>query len=559
MAEREAVGIILSGASTESADCQLYDYAERGKIREGMFLLIPRGEERGILVRVAKMIPQNEYYTKGDAWSEARRKRLPIPDQIARQYEVCELEILGEVPRLRSVTNPPYAGEEVIKIDVSKNPRLIFEVDQRTPGIVWYGSLIGYENAPIPLTIEGIPMHMAVFGTTGSGKSHNVGSLIERFVTIYDNENSILSLPLLIIDANADYIDYVEYFEKTDSFGAASNITRYVFPNSPEARIKKRHTRQLGINLNYIGPRDLAEIIVQYYHGGERNELQVSAIESLLDRLQDRLVIARPQNNQWDYQRIFTSEEMFRSALDNLDDMEEEHLVHSQTKPAVERALRKFREIDSPEFRLLSTSPQLGFDFVDRLTKEREIDIIDFSADGAPGVSLALKQLVMSYLAAILYSRFTQYKIKREERYLVFIIEEAQNYAPNLSVYDVGYSLAREKLAIIATQGRKFGLSLCLISQRPSFVDPVVLSMCNSFFVHRVSPEDVSFVDKVTGGLPRSLGRKLTQLEQGELIVHGQMNKVPIPFLIKAPARNHDIGHRYGQTNVLEGLRRLKR
>lgn len=559
MAEREAVGVVLSGASTESAACQLYDYAERGKIREGMFLLIPRGENRGILVRVAKIIPSNEYYTIGDAWSEARRKRLPIPDQIARQYEVCELEILGEVPRLRSVSIPPYAGEEVVKIDVSRSPEQIFEVNQQTPGIIWFGSLVGYENSPIPLTIEGIPMHFAVFGTTGSGKSHNVGSLIERLVSIYDTESSILSLPMLIVDANADYIDYVEYFEKTERFGATPDITRYVFPNSPEARIRKRHTRQLAIDLNFIGRRDLAEIIVQYYHGGERNELQVSAIDALIDRLEDRRMIARPQNNQGDYQRIFTTDQTFNAALDHLYQMQEEGLVHSQTRPAVERALRKFREIDSPECRLLSTAPQLGFDFVDRLTQNREIALIDFSADGAPGVSLALKQLVMSYLAAILYTRFTYYKIGREERYLVFIIEEAQNYVPNLSVYDVGYSLAREKLAIIATQGRKFGLSLCLISQRPSFVDPVVLSMCNSFFIHRVSPQDVSFVERATGGLPASLARRLTQLEQGELIVHGQMNKVPIPFLIKAPPRNPDIGHRYGTTNVLEGLRRLRR
>jgi hypothetical protein len=524
-----------------------------------MFLLIPRGEGHGILVRVAKMIPSNEYYTIGDAWSEARRKQLPIPDQIARQYEVCELEILGEVPRLHRVSTPPYAGEKVVKIDISTNPEMIFEVNQRTPGIIWYGSLVGYENSPIPLTIEGIPMHTAVFGTTGSGKSYDVGSLIEKLVNIYDTENSILSLPMLIIDANADYIDYVEYFEKTEKFGAAPDITRYVFPSSPEARIRKRHTRQLAINLNYIGRRDLAEIIVLYYHGGERNELQVSAIEALIDRLEDRRVIARPQNDQGDYQRIFATDQTFISALDHLDQMQSEGLVHSQTKPAVERALRKFREIDSPEFRLLSTTPQLGFDFIDRLTKNREIAIIDFSADGAPGISPTLKQLVISYLAAILYTRFTQYKISREERYLIFMIEEAQNYVPNLSVYDVGYSLAREKLAIIATQGRKFGLSLFLVSQRPSFVDPVVLSMCNSFFIHRVSPQDVSFVEKVTGGLPGSLARRLTQLEQGELIVHGQMNQVQIPFLIKASSRNTEIGHRYGTTNVLEGLRRLRK
>lgn len=559
MAEREAVGVVLSGASTESADCQLYDCAEHGKIREGMFLLIQRDEARGILVRVAKIIPSNEYYTKGDAWSEARRKRLPIPAQVARQYEVCELEILGEVPGLHTVATPPYAGEEVVKIDVSRDPKLIFGVNQQEPGIVWYGSLVGYENAPIPLTIEGIPMHFAVFGTTGSGKSYGVGALIEKLVNIYDTESSILSLPMLIVDSNADYIDYVEHFEKTEQFGAAPNITRYVFPNSSKARIRERHMRQLAINLNFLGRRDLAEIVVQYYHGGERNELQVSAIESLIDRLEDRGVIARPQNNQGDYQRIFTTDNMFNAALNHLDEMEKEGLVHSQTRPAVERALRKFREIDSSQYHLLSTSPQLDFDFVDLLTQNREIAIIDFSTEGAPGVSLALKQLVMSYLAAVLYSRFTQYKIERQERYLVFIIEEAQNYVPNLSVYDVGYSLAREKLAIIATQGRKFGLSLCLISQRPSFLDPVVLSMCNSFFIHRISPQDVLFVEKVTGGLPASLARRLTQLERGELIMHGQMSKVPIPFLVRAPERDPSIGHRYGQTKVLEGLRHLKR
>lgn len=559
MTESEAIGVILSGGSTESVDCQLYESAERGKIREGMFLIIPRGEGRGILVRVAKMTPSNEYYTKGDAWSEARRKRLPIPGQIARQYEVCELEILGEVPRLRSVSTPPYAGEEVARIDVSKNPELIFEVDQRTPGIIWYGSLVGYDKSPIPLTIEGIPMHLAVFGTTGSGKSHNVGTLIEKLTTIYDSESSILSLPMLIIDSNADYIDYVEYFEKTGKFGATPNITRYVFPNSPEARIKKRHTRQLGINLNCLGRRDLAELIVLYYHGGERNELQISGIDSLLDRMEDNRTIARPQNREGDYHRIFATEEMFGNALNELDAMERDRLIHPQTRPAVERALRKFREIDLSEYRLFSTTPQLGFEFVDQLTQSREIAIIDFSADGAPGVSLALKQLVMSYLAALLYSRFTDYKTRRDERYLVFVIEEAQNYIPNLSQYDVGYSLARDKLSIIATQGRKFGLSLCLISQRPSFVDPVVLSMCNTFFIHRVSPQDVTFVERVTGGLAGSLRRRLTQLEQGELIIHGQMNKVPIPFLIKAPPRNPEIGHRYGSTNVLEGLRRTKK
>jgi hypothetical protein len=136
-------------------------------------------------------------------------------------------------------------------------------------------------------------------------------------------------------------------------------------------------------------------------------------------------------------------------------------------------------------------------------------------------------------------------------------MEEAQNYCPNLSVYNVGYSLAREKLSQIATQGRKFGLSLCLISQRPSFIDPIVLSMCNTFFIHRISPEDIPFVKRACGGLPSALERRLTTLERGEVIVTGQMNVVPFPLLVNVPSR--EIPHTFGKTDVLAALKRMAR
>jgi len=117
-------------------------------------------------------------------------------------------------------------------------------------------------------------------------------------------------------------------------------------------------------------------------------------------------------------------------------------------------------------------------------------------------------------------------------------------------VQHIGSSLAKTKLSAIATQGRKFGLSLCLISQRPSFVDEIILSMCNTFFIHRISPEDVHFVRGVTGGLPDSLARRLTNLSQGECIVTGQMNRLPFPVLVQGPERM-EILHTAGKTDVV--------
>jgi len=545
----EPIGVILTEASTVAAKCQLYEHAEKGRVSEGMFLLVETTGERRILARVARIVPENEFFVAGDAWTEARRKQQNIPYQLARKYEICELELLGEIPQLTEISIPPYAGDQVFRIDVSTSLDEIFGITNKE-GILWFGTLLGYENAPIPLTIEGIPMHSAVFGVTGSGKSYDVGALIEKLVKIYAGENSILAIPMLIIDANADYIDYFQHFDEKGHFGSSPSITRYVFPNSPEMKMFRKNVKPIAINLNNLLRRDLAELLVQYYSGGEKNELQVAGIETLIEHMTIRGDIAEN-----DHQSVFVDLDTFHRAKARLNELKPD-IIHAATAAAIGRGLDKFQEIEN-QYRLLSTSPRIENDFIDDLTKNRGIAIIDFSADAAPGIPLSLKQLVISYISSILFQRFTDYKVKRDERYLLFVMEEAQNYCPNLPVYNVGYSLAREKLSLIATQGRKFGLSLCLVSQRPSFLDPIVLSMCNTFFIHRISPEDVGFVKRVCGGLPSALERRLTTLERGEVIVTGQMNMVPFPLLIKVPPR--EIPHTFGKTDVLGALKRLAR
>jgi DNA helicase HerA-like ATPase len=199
----------------------------------------------------------------------------------------------------------------------------------------------------------------------------------------------------------------------------------------------------------------------------------------------------------------------------------------------------------------------MNINFIDEITSKGGVAIFDFSADGAPGVDLKTKQFVMTYLATLLFNQFTEYKLKKEDRYLLLIIEEAQNFVPDRS-YPVSSSLAHTKLSAIATQGRKFGLSLCLISQRPSFVDRVVLSMCNTFFIHRVSPEDVNFVRTACGGLPQSLATRLTTMNTGDVIITGQMLPVPFPLLCHILESDRKVKPTIGKTNVCERLAQLR-
>jgi hypothetical protein len=557
---KEYVGVILSGSTTTEAACQLLESAEKGGIKEGMLLLVESGR-RKLLARVAQIIPYNAFFTEGDPWSEARRKGFPIPEEIARKYEVCKLDLLIEIPRAE-IKNPPQPNDRVLRIDPKVHEKDIFGVSMGKSKHVWIGTLAGYEKeiAPIPLYVENIPMHMAIFGVTGSGKSYTTGALIEKFASIPIGRNKKISYPMIIVDAHGDYTDYVNYVANGGRLGDIGWIRRYVFPNAfirTDIRRLGKFVQPISINLDLVSSRELAEIIILFYKGTtEGAELQVDGIDTLFERM---------KANGYTIQDLFIHN--FDDLLDELDTYANETRMHPGTRGAISRALRSFRIIEG-EHRLLSTKSDLqdarvsssGVEevaFIDQITREGSIAIFDFSADGAPGVDLKTKQFVMTYLATLLFEQFTRYKMRREDRYLLFTIEEAQNFCPD-KTYPVGASLAHLKLSAIATQGRKFGLSLCLISQRPSFVDRIVLSMCNTFLIHRVSPEDVSFVRSISGGLPPSIVPRLTTMNTGDVVVTGQMTTVPFPLVIHIPEKDRKVKPTVGVTNVCESLASLR-
>jgi DNA helicase HerA-like ATPase len=567
------VGVILSDATTREAVCQLLEEEERarGGIREGMLLVIGADQDRRkILARVSEIVPFHAFLTEGSSFSEAIRKKLPIPHQVARQYEICKLDILMEIPGGKEVNIPPHPGDPVYKIDPKRQVEAIFGIEKNTKGVIWYGTMAGYEEAPIPLDVEGIPMHFAVFGVTGKGKSFDFGALIEKLCAIPTGRRDIqiISFPMVIIDAHGDYTNYASYLyeEKMkqresgipfgNPLGAVTEIVRYVFPESYksiQSSDEREYTRQIGIDLNKLTDRELAELIILYYRGqiGPDQELQISGIENSLAHTRE---LGYPWHSN--KHEIFVNDDYFEQFKKYILDPKRSH-IHEMTAKAIGSALDKFKKIDEDYHIFTASSPLKDENFIDDLTKHGNIIVVDFSADGAPGVELPIKQLVVSYLATVLFNKFTQYRLKRQTRYLLFAIEESQNYVPDIS-YPVPISLAKSKISAIATQGRKFGLSLCLISQRPSFVDRVVLSMCNTFFIHGISPEDIRFVEAVTGGLPRALSLRLTRLDKGEIIITGQMSKAPFPLVIKVLEKERKVPHITGKTEVVDGLTNLR-
>jgi len=119
---------------------------------------------------------------------------------------------------------------------------------------------------------------------------------------------------------------------------------------------------------------------------------------------------------------------------------------------------------------------------------------------------------------------------------VLLLLEEAHNFAPAHA------GTPAEQRAItttkqIAQEGRKFGVGLILISQRPSRLDETTLSQCNSFVIMRmVNPADQNFVRKVIESLGEDEAKMLLDLDVGEALLSGQLINFPVLVRIKEPA-----------------------
>jgi DNA helicase HerA-like ATPase len=111
----------------------------------------------------------------------------------------------------------------------------------------------------------------------------------------------------------------------------------------------------------------------------------------------------------------------------------------------------------------------------------------------------------------------------------VLVLEEAHNYArPARADEDRGHKLARLSYERIAKEGRKFGLSLIIASQRPSEISQTIISQCANFISHRLqNPDDIDHFKRIIPMQARRLLDQVTILVSGEAIVFGSAFHVP--------------------------------
>jgi hypothetical protein len=163
-----------------------------------------------------------------------------------------------------------------------------------------------------------------------------------------------------------------------------------------------------------------------------------------------------------------------------------------------------------------------------RIEPRTNMTIIDLS-----GLPFEIVDITVAVLTRLLFDlNFWTPADQRHPMLLAF--EEAHNYIPRV---EHGHHFAKTAVERVAKEGRKYGVSAMVISQRPSELSETVLAQCNSFVAMRLSnPEDQKYVSKVVSDHFSGLIQMLPILRPGEAFVIGDSVIMPMRTLVAMPS-----------------------
>jgi len=163
--------------------------------------------------------------------------------------------------------------------------------------------------------------------------------------------------------------------------------------------------------------------------------------------------------------------------------------------------------------------------------QKSNVTIVDLS-----GIPFEVLSITVSLVSRLIFDFCFHYsKLRHANNVLndvpvMLVCEEAHNYVPRNN--DVAYRASRKSLERIAKEGRKYGLSLMVVSQRPSEVSETIFAQCNNFMSLRLTNDaDQSYVRRLFPDNSNAITAILPNLAPGECVVVG--DAVLLPAVIK--------------------------
>ena len=163
------------------------------------------------------------------------------------------------------------------------------------------------------------------------------------------------------------------------------------------------------------------------------------------------------------------------------------------------------------------------------------ITIVDLS-----GVPFEVLSITVSLISRLIFDFCFHYsKIKHDKNELndipvMLVCEEAHNYVPRND--SAMYKASRKSIERIAKEGRKYGLNLMVVSQRPSEVSETIFAQCNNFLSLRLSNyNDQNYIKNLLPDNSNAITDILPNLAPGESIIVGDCIAIPSVLKIEMP------------------------
>ncbi|MFZ2634273.1 MAG: ATP-binding protein [Desulfosalsimonadaceae bacterium] len=161
------------------------------------------------------------------------------------------------------------------------------------------------------------------------------------------------------------------------------------------------------------------------------------------------------------------------------------------------------------------------------------VTIVDLS-----GIPFEVLSITVSLVSRLIFDFCFHYsKLRHEQGALndtpvMIVCEEAHNYIPQRD--DVAYRASRKSLERVAKEGRKYGLSLMVVSQRPSEVSETIFAQCNNFLALRLTNNaDQNYVKRLFPDNSSGITDILPNLAPGECVIVG--DAVMLPAVVQMP------------------------
>ncbi|HEY9206721.1 MAG TPA: ATP-binding protein [Candidatus Methanoperedens sp.] len=404
------------------------------------------------------------------------------------EHIIAEATVIGSRDKegVLHVPKSPFSpGDKVFKADEP----LIRQTLGLMRGDVYIGLL---EGQNIRVNLDGnnlVQKHCSILAKTGAGKSYTGGVIIEELLD--------KSVPLLIIDPHGEYatLKYPNE-EKSTSFerygispkGYTAQVTVYTPANKLLNPAADSLFRLNGINL---GIKDFVQLFSE-----DTSQNQTGILFEAVSKL-------KAEKETYDINDI-----IFEVGQNK-----------SKVKWNVINKLEVLKETGILSDKATS---------INELIQDGRASIIDMK-----GVNPDLQALIVAKLCSDLFDARKLNTIPP----MMLVLEEAHNFCPEKGF---GRTISSDILRTIASEGRKFGLGLMVVSQRPARVDKNILSQCNTQIIMKVTnPNDLQAISKGLEGISSDVEEDIKRLSPGVAMIVSTYIERPILVDIRTRKSKH--------------------